>query len=62
MHLINIVLQHKGHIAYNQPYVWGAYAFVFNGFIQGVRIPPGIDAPPLYNSTEKREQAVRSTQ
>jgi predicted glutamine amidotransferase len=31
--------QHKGDVAYNQPYVWGTYAFVFNGFIQGVRLP-----------------------
>jgi predicted glutamine amidotransferase len=29
----------KGNVAYNQPYVWGTYAFVFNGFMQGVRLP-----------------------
>ena len=29
----------KGNVAYNQPYLWSTYAFVFNGFIQGVRLP-----------------------
>lgn len=31
--------QHVGDLAYCQPYVNGAYAFVFNGFLQGVRLP-----------------------
>jgi hypothetical protein len=30
---------HRGNIAYSQPYVWGSYAFVFNGFLHGVRLP-----------------------
>ena len=30
---------HKGNIAYSQPYVCGPYAFVFNGFLKGVRLP-----------------------
>lgn len=28
----------KGILAYNQPYISGQYAFVFNGFLQGVNI------------------------
>jgi predicted glutamine amidotransferase len=31
--------QHKGNLAYCQPYVRGPYAFVFNGFLRGVRLP-----------------------
>ncbi|MGE3540656.1 MAG: class II glutamine amidotransferase [Candidatus Tectimicrobiota bacterium] len=31
--------QHVGDLAYCQPYVHGPYAFVFNGFLQGVRLP-----------------------
>jgi len=30
---------HKGNIAYSQPYIVGSHAFVFNGFLQGVRLP-----------------------
>jgi predicted glutamine amidotransferase len=30
---------HRGYIAYSQPYVRGPYAFVFNGFLKGVRLP-----------------------
>lgn len=30
---------HKGNIAYSQPYVCAPYAFVFNGFLKGVRFP-----------------------
>lgn len=30
---------HVGDLVYCQPYVQGAYAFVFNGFLQGVRLP-----------------------
>src|SRR5215471_11264800 len=30
---------HKGNIAYSQPYVHAPYAFVFNGFLKGVRLP-----------------------
>jgi predicted glutamine amidotransferase len=30
---------HKGNLAYSQPYVCGPYAFVFNGFLKGVRLP-----------------------
>ncbi len=29
----------KGRIGYNQPYVHGAHAFVFNGLIKGVKLP-----------------------
>jgi hypothetical protein len=31
--------EHKGNVAYNQPYVHDTYAFVFNGLIKGVRLP-----------------------
>ena len=30
---------HTGNIAYSQPYVCAPYAFVFNGFLRGVRFP-----------------------
>ena len=30
---------HKDNIAYSQPYVCAPYAFVFNGFLKGVRLP-----------------------
>ena len=30
---------HKGNIAYSQPYVYRSYAFVFYGFLKGVRLP-----------------------
>lgn len=30
----------KGVLEYNQPYVAGPYAFVFNGLIKGVHLPP----------------------
>jgi hypothetical protein len=30
----------KGILEYNQPYVFGPYAFVFNGLIKGVSLPP----------------------
>ena len=30
---------HKGNIAYSQPYMCTPYAFVFNGFLKGVRLP-----------------------
>jgi len=30
---------HKGNIVYSQPYVSAPYAFVFNGFLRGVRFP-----------------------
>ena len=30
---------HKGNVAYSQPYVCAPYAFVFNGFLKGVRLP-----------------------
>ncbi len=30
---------HKGNIAYSQPYVCAPYAFVFNGFLKGIRFP-----------------------
>ena len=30
----------KGVLEYNQPYVTGPYAFVFNGLIRGVNLPP----------------------
>jgi predicted glutamine amidotransferase len=29
----------KGILAYNQPFVSGQYAFVFNGLVQGVKLP-----------------------
>ena len=31
--------EHNSNMAYNQPYVYGTYAFVFNGFIKGIRLP-----------------------
>lgn len=31
---------HKGVLAYNQPYLFGEYAFVFNGLLKGVSLPP----------------------
>ena len=37
--------EHKGNLAYAQPYVHGPYAFVFNGLIAGVRLPPGMKIP-----------------
>jgi hypothetical protein len=30
---------HKGNVAYSQPYVCAPYAFLFNGFLKGVRLP-----------------------
>lgn len=30
---------HKGNMAYIEPYVQGRYAFVFNGFLKGVKLP-----------------------
>ncbi len=32
-------LHHKGNMAYSQPYIREPYAFVFNGFLRGVRLP-----------------------
>jgi predicted glutamine amidotransferase len=37
--------QHKGDLAFAQPYVDGPYAFVFNGLIEGVRLPRGMKIP-----------------
>ena len=37
--------QHKGDLAFAQPYVHGPYAFVFNGLIEGVRPPRGMKIP-----------------
>jgi predicted glutamine amidotransferase len=31
--------EHKGDVAFNQPYLAGPYAFVFNGLLKGVRFP-----------------------
>ncbi len=31
---------HKGVLEYNQPYVFGPYAFAFNGLVKGVSLPP----------------------
>ncbi len=31
--------EHKDNVAYNQPYVHGSYAFVFNGLVKGVQLP-----------------------
>lgn len=31
--------QHKGVLAYNQPYQHGPYTFVFNGLLRGVKLP-----------------------
>jgi predicted glutamine amidotransferase len=31
---------HKGVLAFNQPYVFGPYAFAFNGMVKGVSLPP----------------------
>jgi predicted glutamine amidotransferase len=32
-------VHHRGNIAYSQPYICPPYAFVFNGFLKGVRLP-----------------------
>lgn len=32
--------EHKGVLAFNQPYVAGPYAFTFNGLVKGVSLPP----------------------
>ena len=37
--------EHKGNLAFAQPYVHGSYAFVFNGLIAGVRPPRGMKIP-----------------
>ena len=37
--------EHKGDLAFAQPYVHGPYAFVFNGLIAGVRPPRGLKIP-----------------
>lgn len=37
--------EHKGNLAFAQPYVHGPYAFVFNGLIAGVRLPRGVKIP-----------------
>lgn len=37
--------EHKGDLAFAQPYVHGPYAFVFNGLIEGVRPPRGMKIP-----------------
>lgn len=34
--------QHKGVLAYNQPYHHGPYTFVFNGLLRGVKLPQRI--------------------
>ena len=31
--------EHKGDVSYNQPFIAGPYAFVFNGMLKGVRFP-----------------------
>jgi predicted glutamine amidotransferase len=31
--------EQKGDVSYNQPYIAGPYAFVFNGMLKGVRFP-----------------------
>jgi predicted glutamine amidotransferase len=31
--------QHQGRLEYNQPFIDGRYAYVFNGLIRGVRLP-----------------------
>ena len=48
--------QHRGHVAYSQPYVGARYAFVFNGFLQGVRLPKRI---PGVIGAEKRSEGTR---
>lgn len=35
--------RHKNTIEYNQPYIQGRYAFVFNGLIKGVTLPHQLD-------------------
>ena len=37
--------EHKGELAFAQPYVHGPYAFVFNGLVKGVRPPRGMKIP-----------------
>lgn len=57
---------HRGSVDYNQPYLWGDYAFVFNGFIQGVRLPrrvPGnIGAEKIRCLVQERLQQGASPQ
>ena len=53
---------HKGNITYSQPYVCAPYAFVFNGFLKGVRLPrrvPGaIGAEKIWSLVQ--EQLARA--
>lgn len=46
-------VQHKGILEYNQPYIHGSMAFVFNGMIGGVKlnrsVPGKIGAQKLFN-------------
>jgi len=32
--------QHKGNVEFNQPYIMGEFAFVFNGLLKGVSLTP----------------------
>lgn len=49
---------HKGNLAYIEPYIQGRYAFVFNGFLKGVRLPraiPGaIGAEKIWNLVQEQ--------
>jgi predicted glutamine amidotransferase len=48
--------QHKGVIEFNQPYILGEYAFVFNGLLKGVSLPniPGkIGAEKIWSLLQK---------
>ena len=58
--------QQKGILAYNQPFVEGQYAFVFNGMIRGVRIekplPGKIGAQKIFRliREEMKEKGAES--
>ncbi len=47
--------QHKGNIEFNQPYLNGPYAFVFNGYLKGVSlsIPGKIGAEKIWYLLQK---------
>ena len=65
--------EHKGNINFNQPYVSGDYAFVFNGLLKGVSlsdVPGEIGAEKIWyllreelkaNSSEKALENVKKT-
>jgi predicted glutamine amidotransferase len=51
--------QHKGILAFNQPYIDGEYAFVFNGLLKGVQltIPGKIGAEKIWYLVKQQLQS-----